>query len=32
MLDNAALRTPASSTPTSFRHWCDDDLKPAVLS
>jgi uncharacterized protein YbjT (DUF2867 family) len=30
-LDNAVLRTPANSTPTSFRQWCDEVLKPAVL-
>jgi uncharacterized protein YbjT (DUF2867 family) len=31
-LDNAIARTPASSTPTSFRRWCEDELKPAILS
>lgn len=31
-LDNAAPRTPQSSTPTSFRQWCEDVLKPAVLA
>ena len=30
-LDNAAARTPANSTPTSFRQWCEEVLKPAVL-
>jgi uncharacterized protein YbjT (DUF2867 family) len=25
-------RTPQSSTPTSFRQWCEDTLKPAVLA
>jgi uncharacterized protein YbjT (DUF2867 family) len=30
-LDNAEPRTPASSTPTSFRQWCADVLAPAVL-
>jgi uncharacterized protein YbjT (DUF2867 family) len=30
-LDNAVLRTPENSTPTSFRQWCDEALKPAVL-
>ncbi|MGX9573536.1 NmrA family NAD(P)-binding protein [Mesorhizobium sp. f-mel] len=30
-LDNAELRTPQSTTPTSFRQWCEDILKPAVL-
>jgi uncharacterized protein YbjT (DUF2867 family) len=31
-LDNAERRTPASTTPTSFRQWCEDVLKPAVLN
>jgi uncharacterized protein YbjT (DUF2867 family) len=31
-MDNAALRTPESSTPTSFRQWCEQVLKPAVLA
>ena len=30
-LDNAEPRTAQSTTPTSFREWCDDVLKPAVL-
>jgi uncharacterized protein YbjT (DUF2867 family) len=30
-LDNAVARTSENSTPTSFRQWCDDVLKPAVL-
>jgi uncharacterized protein YbjT (DUF2867 family) len=30
-LDNAVKRTPENSTPTSFRQWCEDVLKPAVL-
>ena len=30
-LDNAEPRTPQSTTPTSFRHWCEEVLKPAVL-
>lgn len=29
---NADPRTPQSNTPTSFRQWCEDTLKPAVLS
>jgi uncharacterized protein YbjT (DUF2867 family) len=29
---NADPRTPQSSTPTSFRQWCEDTLKPAVLA
>ena len=31
-LDNAEPRTPQSTTPTSFRQWCEDVLKPAVLA
>lgn len=30
-LDLTAPRTPENSTPTSFRQWCEDTLKPAVL-
>jgi uncharacterized protein YbjT (DUF2867 family) len=30
-LDNAEPRTPESTTPTSFRQWCEEVLKPAVL-
>ena len=30
-LDNAEPRTPEGSTPTSFREWCEDVLKPRVL-
>jgi uncharacterized protein YbjT (DUF2867 family) len=30
-LDNAVERTPENSTPTSFREWCEEVLKPAVL-
>jgi uncharacterized protein YbjT (DUF2867 family) len=29
-LDNAEPRTPQSSSPTSFRQWCAEMLKPAV--
>ena len=29
-LDNAERRTPQSTTPTSFRQWCEEVLKPAV--
>jgi uncharacterized protein YbjT (DUF2867 family) len=29
---NADPRTPQSDTPTSFRQWCEDTLKPAVLA
>jgi uncharacterized protein YbjT (DUF2867 family) len=30
-LDNAVQRTSESSTPTSFRQWCEEVLKPVVL-
>src|SRR6266478_3920309 len=30
-LDTAEPRTPESTTPTSFRQWCEDVLRPAVL-
>ena len=30
-LDNAVQRTAENSTPTSFRQWCEELLKPAVL-
>jgi hypothetical protein len=26
------FRTPENSTPTSFRQWCEEVLKPAVAS
>jgi uncharacterized protein YbjT (DUF2867 family) len=29
-LDNAEPRTPEATTPTSFRQWCEEDLKPTV--
>ncbi|MFI9811937.1 NAD(P)H-binding protein [Saccharothrix variisporea] len=29
-LDSAAPRTPESTTPTTFRQWCEEVLKPAV--
>jgi uncharacterized protein YbjT (DUF2867 family) len=31
-LDNGVQRTPENSTPTSFRQWCEEVLKPAVTS
>ncbi len=31
-LDNAAPRTAAATTPTSFRQWCEEVLKPAVAA
>ena len=30
-LDNAVQRTPETATPTSFREWCEDVLKPRIL-
>jgi uncharacterized protein YbjT (DUF2867 family) len=29
-LDNAETRTPESTTPTSFRQWCEEVLKPRL--
>jgi uncharacterized protein YbjT (DUF2867 family) len=29
---NAEPRTPQATTPTSFRQWCEEVLKPAVLA
>jgi uncharacterized protein YbjT (DUF2867 family) len=31
-LYNAEPRTPQSTTPTSFRRWCEDVLKPALAA
>src|SRR6267154_1733333 len=31
-LDNAVPRTPAATTPTTFRHWCEDELKPRIVA
>ncbi|HTK09318.1 MAG TPA: NAD(P)H-binding protein [Ktedonobacteraceae bacterium] len=31
-LDNAQPRTAQGTTPTSFRQWCEEVLKPAVLA
>ncbi|MFT4038222.1 MAG: NmrA family NAD(P)-binding protein [Thermomicrobiales bacterium] len=31
-IDNLVARTPETSTPTTFRQWCEDTLKPAVLA
>jgi uncharacterized protein YbjT (DUF2867 family) len=31
-LDNGVQRTPQNSTPTSFRQWCEEVLKPTVAS
>ena len=30
-MDNAVVRTPQNTTPTTFREWCEDVLRPAVL-
>jgi uncharacterized protein YbjT (DUF2867 family) len=30
-LDNAEPRTPENTTPTTFRQWCEEVLRPAVL-
>ena len=30
-LDNAVQRTPENATPTSFRRWSEETLRPAVL-
>jgi uncharacterized protein YbjT (DUF2867 family) len=31
-LDNAEPRTPKNTTPTTFRTWCEEVLRPAVFS
>lgn len=31
-MDNLEPRTPQSTTPTSFRQWCEEVLRPAVLA
>jgi len=31
-IDNAVQCTPQNSTPTSFRQWCEEVLKPTVTS
>jgi uncharacterized protein YbjT (DUF2867 family) len=31
-LDNAEPRTPENTTPTNFRQWCEEVLKPAVCT
>ena len=31
-LDNAEPRTAENTTPTSFRQWCEEALKPAMMS
>jgi hypothetical protein len=32
LLDNAEPLSPHSTTPTGFRQWCEEVLKPAVLA
>jgi hypothetical protein len=29
-LNNAEPRTPQSSSPTTFRQWCEEVLRPAM--
>jgi uncharacterized protein YbjT (DUF2867 family) len=31
-LDDAVPRTAQTASPTTFRQWCDEVLKPAVLA
>ena len=31
-LDHSVPRTPEGTTPTTFRQWCEEEFKPAVLS
>lgn len=31
-LDNAEPRTAENTTPTSFRQWCEEELKPLILT
>ena len=31
-IDNSVRRTQENSTPTSFRQWCEEVLRPAVLN
>jgi hypothetical protein len=31
-LDTAERRTPQATTPTSFRQWCEEELKPRVAA
>ena len=30
-IDNALNRTPENSMPTSFRQWCEEELRPLIL-
>jgi hypothetical protein len=29
-LDQGVVRTPQNSTPTSFRQWCEEVLRPVI--
>jgi hypothetical protein len=31
-LDDGVPRTPQTASPTTFRQWCEEVLKPAVLA
>jgi hypothetical protein len=31
-LDLGVERTPENTTPTSFRRWCEEVLRPAILN
>jgi hypothetical protein len=31
-LDDGVQRTPQTASPTTFRQWCEQVLKPAVLA
>jgi uncharacterized protein YbjT (DUF2867 family) len=31
-LDDGVQRTPETTSPTTFRQWCEEVLKPAVLA
>ena len=31
-LDNAVARTPEATTPTTFKQWAEQSLKPAILN
>ncbi|MBD5655150.1 MAG: hypothetical protein IAI50_08195 [Candidatus Eremiobacteraeota bacterium] len=31
-MDNVAARTPENVTTTTFRQWCEEELKPALAS
>ena len=31
-LDHVVARTPEATTPTTFRQWCEEELKPAMMS